>query len=99
MIYVLLILPHIAMIAGLLAFAYYSHHAVVHDDDDGSTYGSRGEESPPRAPQPVPSCGGLPLSESAPPRRRLRVGERLSELYPRRLRREHAPAPREPARN
>jgi hypothetical protein len=100
MIYLLLIVPHIAMIAGLLAFAYYSHRATLNEDDDGGTYGT-GAEEPPRAPQPLPSGGDLPLSDSTAPRRRLRVGERLFDLHPRRLRREHAPAhpQRKPVRN
>ncbi len=92
MIYLLLILPHIAMIAGLLAFAYYSHRTVVGEGDDGGSYGYRTDAPAPRSPKPVPSGGGLPLADSASPRRRLRGGERLSEIYPRRLRRQHLPA-------
>ncbi len=92
MIYLLLIVPHIALIAGLLAFAYYSHRAVVNEDDDGGSYGYRIEQPPPRPPQPLPSGGGLPLSDSTAPRRRLRAGERLLDLHPGRLRRGHAPA-------
>lgn len=91
MIYLLLILPHVVLIAGLLAFAYCSKGTAVAEGDDGRSYGYGTDDAPPRAPGPVPSGGGLPLTDASPPPRRLRVGERLADLHPRHRRRAHRP--------
>jgi hypothetical protein len=101
MIYLLLIIPHILALGGLLAFACHADEAIPREGGYGGADGGDGGHQPPRAPQPEPSRGGLPLSYSTPPRRRLHAGEQLSELHPRPLRREHEPQhpQRAPARN
>ncbi|MGO9973016.1 MAG: hypothetical protein ACLP01_09450 [Solirubrobacteraceae bacterium] len=90
MIYLLLIVPHLLLMAGLLAFAYQSSRWLGgdgHDEGEGGNGG--GPPTPPRAPEPAPSGNGLPMRDAAAPRRRLRVGERLADLHPRRPRRAH----------
>jgi hypothetical protein len=90
MFYALLILPHLLALIGLALFAYWSSAAEPGDDDQGGWPGRPGEDPPP-GPEPGPGLAGPPLVGAAPPRRRLRVGERLSELHPRRSRREREP--------
>jgi hypothetical protein len=93
MFYLLLALPHVVGMAALLAIAYRTSSGGSADEGDGGIDDGGGRGDPPPEPTPRPSGGGLPLEHADPPRRRLRVGERLAELYPRRLRRDHAPAP------
>jgi hypothetical protein len=88
MFYALLILPHLLALVGLAVFAYRTGAAEPCDDDYGG-WGGSGRDQPPRGPEPPPPFRGLPLGGATAPRRRLRVGERLSELYPRRSRRAH----------
>jgi hypothetical protein len=95
MFYLLLILPHLLALAGLAAFAYYSSATEASDDDSGG-WGGVQDAGPPSGPVPLPPDGMLPPQSGASPRRRLRVGERLSELYPPRPRRQHEP--KHPAR-
>jgi hypothetical protein len=91
MFYVLMVIPHLVALAGLLAYALRS--APLEADEDG--YGeSRGPEGGPEAPvdpSPGPPSDYPLLSDGATPRRRVRGGERLSDLHPRRARREHPP--------
>jgi hypothetical protein len=103
MFYLLLALPHVLGLAALFAFAYYSNvssNPDPADASDGGQGGDDGNQRPPSAPRPGPSGGLLPLPEAAAPSRRLPVGGRLSDLHPRRLRRQHEPAQpqRSPAR-
>jgi hypothetical protein len=100
MFYLLLILPHVLAIGGLLAFALCTASSAPSGEaDEGTDGGDGGQRLPPTAPEPAPPRGGLPLGDSDPPRRRLRVGEQLSDLHralPRRDRGPHRP-PRTPA--
>lgn len=99
MFYLLLIVPHTVALCGLAFYAYKSQVRPVSDDPSSGPGWDDGDAAPPRMPRPGPSAGGLPLPGATPPHRRLRVGERLAELYPRRRRRDHAPqpSPRTPA--
>jgi hypothetical protein len=85
MFYALLILPHLAAIGGLMLFAYRSGEE-GRNDDPGDW---RWDEEPPTPPRPDPASGP-PLPDADQPRR-LRVGERLSERFVKRPRREHPP--------
>jgi hypothetical protein len=99
MFYLLLALPHIAGLAALLAIAYRTDAGGSPEEGDGGHDGGDGRRDPPRGPVPPPSGGGVPLPDAGAPRRRLLVGERLAELYPRRLRRDQHPRPqRQPTR-
>jgi hypothetical protein len=95
--YLLLIVPHIVALGGLFAFAAQTRDGQGSAEDDGEAGGGGdGGTLVPRDPKARPPGGGLPLADGRPPRRRLRVGERLAELYPRRLRRgdeRHPPRP------
>jgi hypothetical protein len=86
MFYVLLILPHLLAIAGLLAYAL--HSAPVDAGEDGYA-GPNGGSQPPLDPSPPPPVDYPLVSDAASPRRRLRVGERLSDQHARPPRREH----------
>lgn len=101
MFYLLLILPHVLAIGGLLGFALHSAAGGANGEPDEGSDGGGGLRPPPSRPRPRPPSpsGGLPLSDADPPRRRLRAGERLSELHPALPRREHerGPARRTPA--
>jgi hypothetical protein len=92
--YLLLALPHVLGICALLWIAARAgtNSVATGEAPEGGADGGGGQQ-PPHTPQPLPPDGGLPLSDAGQPRRRLRVGERLAELYPRRLRRQHEPAP------
>jgi hypothetical protein len=90
MFYLLLILPHLLALVGLAAFAYYSSACEPSQDSPGG-WDHRGGEPPPPEPDRGPSLGGPPLDDATLPRRRMRVGERLSELYPGAPRRAHDP--------
>jgi hypothetical protein len=98
MFYILLIIPHLVLMAGFLWFAYTVSAGGGEDADAGWGRWDYDFEPPP-GPNPAPGAGGPPLPDAGQPRRRLRVGERLAELYPRRLRRGHGPRvpDREPA--
>jgi hypothetical protein len=97
--YLALIIPHLVLMGALLAFAYYSHRVVVDDAGESGPRWSDGDQGePPREPLPGPSGGFLPLAHSAPPRRRLHAGERLSDLHPARPRRGREGDPYEPRR-
>jgi hypothetical protein len=85
MIYVLLIVPHVLAISGLLAFACWSMIG-----DDAGLDGDQGGQ-PPSLPEPRPPLTGPPLPNASSPRRRIHVGERLSEVHPQRPRRVHDP--------
>ena len=91
MFYLLLIIPHLTAISGLLFFAYRSGAGDTGEERPGGSGGSP-VQVPPRGPRPGPSGTGPPLPDATAPRRRMRVGGRLSELHPGRLRREHAPS-------
>jgi hypothetical protein len=100
MFYLLLIIPHLLAILGL---AWYAYRTGFREDDsaefgDGSDDGSGGVRPPP--PHPVSPRGGPPLPDAVPPRRRIRVGERLSDLHPSPPRRDTEPVDprREPSR-
>jgi hypothetical protein len=90
MIYVLLIVPHLLALGGLLAFACRSMMAEAGEDDYGWGEDNQ-DDQPPLAPEPLAPLTGPPLPHASSPRRRMRVGERLSELHSRRPRREHDP--------
>ncbi len=98
MFYLLLIVPHTLALGGLALYAYRSQASPVGDDPSGPGWDG-GDAAPPRGPRPGPPTTRLPLPGATPPRRRLRFGERLADLYPRRRRRDHAPrpSPRTPA--
>ncbi len=96
LIYLLIALPHLLGLVALLAWAFSTGACRLGDEtDDG--HGGHGDgggpDVPPLLPQPVKPGGGLPLVASATPSRRLRAGERLSELYPVRVRRDSHPRP------
>jgi hypothetical protein len=95
--YVILVLPHLLAIVGLAAFAFYSGVDGLGEDGDGGSDGIEGGQ-PPGGPEPEPLLSGPPLIDATPPRRRMRVGERLSELYPSRRRRDHDPKQPTPRR-
>jgi len=95
MIYLLLIVPHLLALGGLLMFAIRTGATAPGEDGYGDHGG--GGDWPPRRPGPPPGPNGLPLDGAVAPRRRLRVGERLAELHPRRGRRDHD-VPRTPRR-
>jgi hypothetical protein len=86
----LLIVPHLLALAGLLAYAYRAMVTEPSGDDYGGRDGDQGDQTP-REPESGPPLTGPPLPNASSPPRRLHVGERLSELHPRRLRREHDP--------
>jgi hypothetical protein len=88
MFYALLIVPHLLALIGLAVFAYRSGVAEP-CDDDGPGWDDRGPEQPPPGPVPGPPSDMPALIDAGPPWRRVRVGERLSELYPPPPRREH----------
>lgn len=92
MFYLLLALPHIVVLGGLMVFAFRSQVGVSTDEDDepGGSDGGGGQHVP-RGPRPDPGGGGLPLERCDTPTRRLNPGERLTELYPGRSRRDHNP--------
>ncbi len=101
MFYLLLILPHVLALAALLTLAACTAAGgcggQVADAEEGTDDGG-GLRPPPVPPRPLRPRGGLPLPLSGTPRRRLRVGERLRELHPARVRRGHPPAvPAQPA--
>ena len=83
MLYVLLIIPHLVAVAGLLAYALQSA-PIDAGEDDGPESGSK----PPLGPSPRPPVDHMLLPEAVAPRRRMRGGERLSDLHPPRSRRE-----------
>jgi hypothetical protein len=89
MFYILLIIPHLLIMTGLLALAYYAKTPGSEEPYWRPDVGY--DDPPPAGPQPGSGPGGLPLPDANAPRRRLRVGERLADLYPRRLRRGHVP--------
>jgi hypothetical protein len=91
MFYLLLIVPHVLALGGLFAIAFRTSAGGSGDDEKGGPGGPPTDPPPPRAPQPVPSGGGLPLEHADHPRHRLPPGERLAEQYPRPVRREHEP--------
>jgi hypothetical protein len=92
MIYLALIVPHVLAIFGLLAYAYRSGAGEDPDEAFGGSDGFFEPSAPPPPPTPSPAMAPLPLPDASPPRRRIRVGGRLSESYPQRPRRTHAPA-------
>jgi hypothetical protein len=94
LIYLLIALPHLLGLVALLAWAF-STGARGHGEetDEGHGGGGGGLKMPPLLPQPVKPGGGLPLAGGVSPSRRLRAGERLSELYPVRVRRRSHPRP------
>ena len=95
--YLLLIVPHILALGGLFAFAWQTLDGQAGADDDADFGSGGGGGSPvPAGPRPDAPSGGLPLPGAEAPRRRLRVGEQLVELYPPVPRR--GGEPREPAR-
>jgi hypothetical protein len=99
MFYLLLIFPHVLAIGGLLTFALCSAAGGASGEpEEGSDGGGGGLRTPPSEPQSPPSGGGLPLGDAEPPRRRLRVGEQLSELHHPPARREHERDPQRPSR-
>ncbi|MFZ0092203.1 MAG: hypothetical protein WAL63_22070, partial [Solirubrobacteraceae bacterium] len=81
MFYLLLIVPHLLAITGLLAFALRSNVGGANEASDGGWDGDDGSPRQP-APGPGPATGGPPLPDANEPRRRVRVGERLSEQHP-----------------
>jgi hypothetical protein len=98
MLYLLLIIPHLAAITGLLMYALLTRPVEASEDSGGSSSGADGEPKPPPQPPPGPAFDGPPLGYATAPGRRLRDTERLSDLHPRRPRREHditepSPAP------
>jgi hypothetical protein len=94
MIYLLLIIPHMAAIAGLLLLALRTKPFAESEGPPGGSFGSDGTPTPPPATPP----GGSPQSpREVPPRRRLRDAERESKLYPGRQR-EHPARQPAPAR-
>jgi len=100
MFYLLLIFPHLLAIVGLLAWALRTAANSSDGDAEGLSDGGGGLGVPPPEPRPItPPNGGLPLDGSNPPRRRLRAGERLSELHPVPARRERHRPERAPARH
>jgi hypothetical protein len=98
--YFLLIIPHLVACVGLIAWAIRVQPGVFGDSGAEGSDGGGGLE-PPLDPQPQGPSGGLPLDgDAVPPRRRLRVHERLADLYPRKPRRTHEPVqPRVPVEN
>lgn len=95
--YLLLIVPHILALGGLFAFAWQTLDGQGSADDDTDLGGGGGGGLPaPSRPRSQPPGGGLPLPGAGQPRRRLRVGEQLADLYPGPARR--GVEPREPAR-
>jgi hypothetical protein len=91
MFYLLLILPHLLAVVGLLAWALRTAANSSDGEAEGLSDGGGGLGVPPPEPRPVTPNGGLPLDGSNPPRRRLRAGERLSELHPMPARRDREP--------
>lgn len=96
--YLLLIIPHVLALGGLFAIAMQTRDGQSGGEEDHGLGGGGGGGTPtPEGPRTQPPRGGMPLPGGGPPSRRLRVGETLAELYPRRLRRGHdrpVPAPR-----
>lgn len=100
MFYLLLALPHVL---GMVVLLWIAYRTSARDSVGGADPldGGEGDGGLPRdpTPDPLPSGGGvplpsggrLPLSEAGAPRRRLRIGEQLAELYPAPARREHPP--------
>jgi len=90
MIYLLLIIPHLLALTGLLWYALRSRPVDASEDSGGRFPGADGEpKPPPQTPPTGPVVGGPPLAHATAPERRLRDAERLSDLHPRRTRREH----------
>ena len=78
-------------VVGLLAWALRTAANSSDGEAEGLSDGGGGLGVPPPEPRPVTPNGGLPLDGSNPPRRRLRAGERLSELHPMPARRDREP--------
>lgn len=89
MVYLFLIIPHLLALVVLLGFAIRSGSRGQERGDSGDGWDDGPNGPPP--PAPKPSGFGPPLPDAALPRRRVRVGGRLSELYPPRPRREIEP--------
>jgi hypothetical protein len=98
MLYLLLIIPHLVAFVALLWFGCRSGFVDDEREDFRDGWDDGPSDAPPSAPRPGPSYGGPPLPDASPPRRRVRVGERLAELYPRRPRREVEPVGPAPER-
>jgi hypothetical protein len=97
MLYLLLIIPHLAAIAGLLAYALLSTPADEAEPSFGGSVGPGGNPAPPSPPSPVPSHGSPQLPRKGPARRRIHDEERRSGREPRRPRRGHPRHQPEPA--
>jgi hypothetical protein len=93
MTYVLIALPHLVGLVALLAWAFSTGARGGREEPEEGFGGGGGLRMPPRMPQPVRPRGGLPLADAAAPPRRLRVGQRLGDLYPARARRSSHPRP------
>ena len=102
MFYVLMVIPHLVAIAGLLAYALRSAPVEAGEDGYGDFPGPEGGPEAPVDPSSGPPVDYPVLTDGATPHRRMHVGERLSDLHPRRARREHpahAPSPPQRAGN
>lgn len=91
MLYALMIIPHLLAFVVLLGFVLRSGFHGEESDDFRDGWDDGGPHDPPSGPRQGPSLDGPPLPDADPPRRRIRVGERLSDLYRRRPRREIEP--------
>jgi hypothetical protein len=89
MFYVLMVIPHLVAIAGLLVYAFRSAPVDGGEDDYGEFRGPEGGPKAPVDPSPEPPVDFPVLTHVAAPHRRMRGGKRLSDLHPRRTRREH----------
>src|SRR5579884_2197438 len=89
MLYLLLIIPHLAAIAGLLLYALRSDPMDGGEETQGGSRGPDGEPTPPLSPPPTtPSVPPPRAPREVPPRRRIRDAEH-SRRSPRKPSREH----------
>lgn len=96
--YLLLIIPHLVALGALLGYALSSDPGEAPDECGGESYGFEGGSKLPPKPSPLgPALDGPPLPNAAAPARRLRNAERLSDLHPRRQRRDRPSHPPNPA--
>jgi len=96
MLYLLLIVPHLAAIAGLLLYALRSNPPDAGEEPQGGSFGPDGEPTPPLSPPPIPSRPSPRAPRELSPRRRIRDAKH-SRLSPRPPRREHPVRDPDPA--
>jgi hypothetical protein len=96
LLYALLIIPHLAAIAGLLLYALRSNPPDGRDEAQGGSLGPDGEPTRPLSPPPTPPGPSLQAPREVPPRHRIRDADHSTHPA-RRPRREHPVRHSDPA--